>query len=115
MSKSKALKQERMQEDNELYDRALKAFGVDIETGKSENNKCVLGDDLKRAKILVLIDNYPESTLYADNSPVQVLGRGVALKISRYCEPDLEILMDVEQAKALIKGLKQQIKILRKM
>lgn len=100
---------------DDKYNEALKAYGVDFEAGKSENNKCVLGDDLKRTKILVLIDNYPESTLYADNSPVQVLGRGVALKISRYCEPDLEILMDAEQAKALIKGLKQQIKILRKM
>lgn len=115
MSKSEALKQERTQKDKELYNRALEAYGVDLEAGKSENTKYVLGDDIKRTKILVLIDNYPESTLYADNSPVQVLGRGVALKISRYCEPDLEILMDAKQAKALIKGLKQQIKILRKM
>lgn len=115
MSKSKSLKQERIQEDEKLYDRALKAFGVDLETGKSEKNKYVLGDDLKRADIIVLIDNYPESTLYADNSPVQILGRGVGLKISRYCEPDIEILMDAEQAKALIKGLKKQIKVLRRM
>lgn len=73
--------------------------------------KYILGDN---TNILLLIDNYPENKVYFDNSPVEVLGRGIAIKIKPYCKDDVEIVMDEDQAKAIIKGLKKQIKILRK-
>lgn len=74
-------------------------------------DKCVLGDN---TNILLLIDNYPEHKAYFDNESVEILGRGIAIKIKRYCKDDLEIIMDKNQAKAIIKGLKKQIKILKK-
>lgn len=72
----------------------------------------------RNASIVMLVDNYPEETLYFDNSPVQTLGRGVGLKIiieeaNKENEP-IEIVMDKKQTKSIIKGLKMQIRRLKK-
>lgn len=71
----------------------------------------------RNASIVMLVDNYPDETLYFDNSPVQTIGRGVGLKIltGENNENEVgEIVMDIKQAKGIIKGLKTVIKQLKK-
>lgn len=75
--------------------------------------KLELGNDVS---IVMLTDHYPERTLYYDNTPVEIIGRGVALKIipkDKEIKP-IEIVMDKEQTKGIIKGLKLQMKNLKK-
>ncbi len=69
----------------------------------------------KNAGIAILTDNY---ICHADNSPIAFVGRGIALRIQTGQKEEerevIEIVMNKEQAKAIIKGLKLQLKNLRR-
>lgn len=62
--------------------------------------------------------NYPEKSLYYDNSPIQIVGRcvGFALKIpeNENGEPEqINIYMSKEQAKGALKAIKQAMRGLK--
>ena len=70
----------------------------------------------KNAGIALLIGNYPEELYYADNNPIATVGRGIVLRIQTGEEERdvIEIVMSRDQAKAIVKGLKMQIKSLKR-
>lgn len=62
--------------------------------------------------------NYPETQLYYDNSPVQIIGRCVGLGLNIESEDkdspeQIRVYMSKEQAKNIIKGLKMAMRGLR--
>lgn len=70
----------------------------------------------RNASIAFLIGNYPEEFYYADNNPIAFAGRGIVLRIQtgEGKKEDIEIVMSKDQAKGIIKGLKTQLKFLRR-
>lgn len=70
----------------------------------------------RNAGIALLIGNYPEEFYYADNNPIASVGRGIVLRIQTGEENRevVEIVMNKDQAKAIIKGMKMQLKNLRR-
>lgn len=62
--------------------------------------------------------NYPETQLYYDNSPVQIIGRCVGLGLNIESEDNdspeqIRVYMSKEQAKNIIKGLKMAMRGLK--
>ena len=62
--------------------------------------------------------NYPETQLYYDNSPVQIIGRCVGLGLIIESEDNdspeqIRVYMSKEQAKNIIKGLKMAMRGLK--
>lgn len=69
----------------------------------------------KNAGIAILTSDY---ICHADNSPIGYINQRVALRINTQTGEEksetIEIVMNKEQAKAIIKGLKLQLKNLRR-
>lgn len=69
--------------------------------------------------IMTVQTNYPETQLYYDNSPIQIIGRCVGLGINIVSNDNdsemerIKIYMDKKQAKAIIKGLKMAMRGLK--
>lgn len=69
--------------------------------------------------IITAQTNYPETQLYYDNSPIQIIGRcvGLGLNIEPKDEDSeterIRVYMDKQQAKAIIKGLKMAMRGLK--
>lgn len=62
--------------------------------------------------------NYPETQLYYDNSPFQIIGRCVGLGLNIETEDkdnpeQIRVYMSKEQAKSIIKGLKMAMRGLK--
>ena len=69
----------------------------------------------KNAGIAILTSDY---ICHADNSPIGYINQRVAIRIQIQTGEEkseiTEIVMNKDQAKAIIKGLKMQLKILRR-
>lgn len=69
--------------------------------------------------IIITQINYPETQLYYDNSPIQIIGRcvGLGLNIEPKDEDSeterIRIYMNKQQAKAIRKGLKMAMRGLK--
>lgn len=71
----------------------------------------------RNAEVALLIDNFSETYNYYENDSVAKVGRGIAMQWkfsnletgSEYCE----VVMTSEQAKAIVKFLKQLIRAMK--
>lgn len=72
-------------------------------------DKYVLGNG---AMITTSIESYPEARFYADNEIMCEAGQGVGLTIIAENNNSVTVVMNRQQAKAIRKALKMQIKAL---
>lgn len=73
-----------------------------------DGRKYILGQN---SGIIFGKTNYPENTVYYDNSPIEIVGNGIGMLIHMEdVEIDPVIVMNKKQAKALIKALKKSMR-----
>lgn len=82
---------------------------------KIESKQYIVGRD---ATLIAGISEYIDKGRYADNYQIGIIGHGVALGIKFKDDQDnmqaIKIMLDKQQAKALVKELKRAVRGLKK-
>lgn len=84
-------------------------------SGKIESKQYIVGRD---ATLIAGISEYIDKGRYADNYQIGIIGQGVALGIQFKDDQDniqaIKIMLDKQQAKAVVRELKRAVKGLKK-